>query len=108
MPDKTLSGVAAACAFINAVFIAGLAVAIPRNRHLLGDGRPPVTPGIPPLESALLRAPALSLLFTMVMIGICVFAWTRRRWSRPGRLYYSILSVGAVLFVAVMVIWKIV
>ena len=80
----------------------------PPLRHLLGEGLPPVTAGVPPLAGALLRAPAASLLLTLAMLGICALAWAGRRWSRPGRLYYSILSGGAALSAVVLAVWRLV
>ena len=106
-PGRGLWWAGAAGAFLNLAFAAALLLVIPRYSYFIGDGLPPVTPGIPLIETLLLRAPTAVFVVTCAMAGVCVCAWLRRVWSRPGRLYYSVLSGGAVVFVAAMVMWRI-
>jgi pimeloyl-ACP methyl ester carboxylesterase len=61
------------------------------------------------IDSVFNVLPVLSLLAVLLTVGMCgfaVLAWKHKYWSLAGRVYYSLLTVVAVLFVLFLNYWN--
>jgi hypothetical protein len=61
--------------------------------------------GLPPMMRVLAYAPGVIAAITVVMLVATVIAWRRRWWSIPGLVLFSVITLNAVAFVAILVRW---
>jgi len=62
----------------------------------IGDG---LRFGVPPIVQAALIIPIVTTLLTLIMLLMTYLAWKDSYWSILGRIYYSFLTMTALLFV---------
>jgi CubicO group peptidase (beta-lactamase class C family) len=61
--------------------------------------------GIPPMMRLLAWAPLVLATLTALLVAATPVAWRRRWWSVPGMLLFTLITVNAVAFVALLVRW---
>jgi pimeloyl-ACP methyl ester carboxylesterase len=87
-------------AYILVVLAAGLNIAfIVLTMRALSGGDPlMLTYGLPPRASRWLFLPAVTSLLTIAGIVALVLAWTRRYWTRPRRIFFSLVVIACAAF----------
>ena len=61
--------------------------------------------GLPTAMRVLSYAPSVIAAITIVMFVATFIAWRRRWWSLPGLVLYSVITINAIAFVAILVRW---
>jgi CubicO group peptidase (beta-lactamase class C family) len=61
--------------------------------------------GLPTAMRVLSYAPGVIAVITIVMVVATVLAWRRRWWSLPGLVMFSVITLNAIAFVAILVRW---
>jgi len=61
--------------------------------------------GMPPVMQLLAWAPVAIAALTAVLVVATVIGWRRRWWSIPGAVLFTVITVNAALFVALLVRW---
>ena len=61
--------------------------------------------GMPPLMQLLAWAPIVLATLAALLVLATVVAWGRRWWSVPGTLLFTVITLNAVAFVALLVRW---
>jgi CubicO group peptidase (beta-lactamase class C family) len=64
--------------------------------------------GVPPIIRIALIIPLVTLLLTLIMLPMTVYAWKDGYWSVLGRIYYSFLTLTAVLFLVWANYWNLI
>lgn len=80
-----------------------LLVAVLVNLSLTFDYR--ILLGLPGSARPIFVLPVLAGLLTLVMLAAVVIGWSRRAGSAAGRIYFTLLSLAAVVCLAVLGIW---
>jgi CubicO group peptidase (beta-lactamase class C family) len=62
--------------------------------------------GVPLILRVALIIPIVTALLTLVLLGMTIWAWKDSYWSILGRIYYSFLTLTAVLFVLWVNYWN--
>ncbi len=86
---------------LNLVFLIGFPLAL----WLYGVWR--LAYGMPWFGFVFLVLPMASALLTLVMVGVALWSWISRAWSTARRWHYTLLSLAAVLFSAVLLYWRV-
>lgn len=61
--------------------------------------------GVPKVAALLFLIPPLLLLLTLAMLAVTIGLWARGSWSLWRRVYYSLLTLSAILLVGVLAQW---
>ena len=61
--------------------------------------------GIPPMMQLLAWAPLVLATLAALLVAATLVAWRRRWWSVPGMLLFTVVTLNAVAFVALLVRW---
>src|SRR5262249_58388222 len=85
---------------LNALFVAGLLVVLPRAFDL------GLKFGIPPPLEALLRLPVVTTALAVGVVLLAIPVWHSNACSKPGRLGYFFFAVVAVAFVPFLAYWN--
>lgn len=96
--------VVAACAFTALAVWFGFGF-IAATNHAAGQGGGEIVYGLPRVMQILAWAPITLAALTVVLIVAMVLGGTRRWWSIPGLVIYTLITLNAVLFVAILVRW---
>jgi hypothetical protein len=83
---------------VNLLFVSGMLVVIANARELLF--------GVTPLARAVLVLPLLSAGLTTLTCASAIAAWAQGRWSLWGRLYYTLVAVLGLAFLASLAYWN--
>jgi len=62
--------------------------------------------GVPPIVRVALIIPIITALLTLVLLWMTIQAWKDSYWSFLGRIYYSFLTLTAVLFILWVNYWN--
>lgn len=62
--------------------------------------------GVPPEITALLLIPHLTTILTVGLLLVTGLAWNNRDWSLREQLYYSLVSLAALLFIPFLLYWN--
>jgi len=62
--------------------------------------------GVPPIVQIALIIPIVTALLTLIMLPMTILAWKDSYWSVWGRIYYSFLTLTAVLFLVWANYWN--
>lgn len=89
---------AAAMCGVNLLFVSGMLVVIANARELLF--------GVTPLARAVLVLPLLSAGLTTLTCASAIAAWAQGRWSLWGRLYYTLVAVLGLAYLASLAYWN--
>ena len=89
----------AACAF-DIAFTAGLGLyLLTLNPYDFGYGPPP-------MFVALLILPVIGAFLTLPLPVLASLAWTRRYWGPCGRVYFTLVTFAALLFMVLLNYWN--
>ena len=61
--------------------------------------------GMPPMMQLLAWAPIVLATLAALLVASTLVAWSRRWWSIPGALLFTVITLNAVAFVALLVRW---
>jgi|RhiMetdeSRZDD1v2_1073273.scaffolds.fasta_scaffold248793_2 CubicO group peptidase (beta-lactamase class C family) len=61
--------------------------------------------GLPTAMRVLAWAPLAIAVLAIVLVVATVVGWRRRWWSIPGRVIFAVITINAVLFLAILVRW---
>jgi len=61
--------------------------------------------GIPPIMQLLAWAPIVLATLAALLVAATFVAWRRRWWSIPGMLVFTVITLNAIAFVALLVRW---
>ena len=64
--------------------------------------------GVQPIVQVALVIPIVTTLLTLILLWMTFLAWKDRYWSILGRIYYSFLTLTAVLFVLWANYWNLI
>jgi len=64
--------------------------------------------GVQPIVQVALIIPIATALLTLIMLPMTIYAWKDGYWSVLGRIYYSFLTLTAVLFVLWANYWNLI
>ncbi len=64
--------------------------------------------GVPPIVQVALIIPIVTALLTLILLWMTFSAWKDRYWSILGRLYYSFITLAAVLFLVWANYWNLI
>ena len=103
---RTMRGAAAAAAvaFTAVAMWFGFGFIAVTNRAASAGGGE-IIYGIPPLMRLLAWAPVVMAVLAALLVVATVVGWWRRWWSVPSLLLYTIITMGAAFFVALVVRW---
>lgn len=62
--------------------------------------------GLPRWAFPLLLMPVISALLTAALLGLNLVVWRETYWKLPGKLFYSVIALGAVLFTGWLINWQ--
>jgi hypothetical protein len=62
--------------------------------------------GVPLVTIALLCLPLLTTILTMALPWYAVLAWRNRYWSLTGRVYYSLITLAALVYIPFLFYWN--
>ncbi len=62
--------------------------------------------GVPLIVRVVLIIPIITALLTLVLLWMTIQAWKDSYWSFMGRIYYSFLTLTAVLFILWVNYWN--
>jgi hypothetical protein len=67
-----------------------------------------LTLGVPSIIQIALIIPLVTALLTLIMIRMTIPVWLKRYWSFWGRIYYSLLTLTALLFLVWANYWNLI
>ncbi|HEU5015248.1 MAG TPA: hypothetical protein VFT66_22175, partial [Roseiflexaceae bacterium] len=95
--------VAALAGLLSIIFVIGATVALFRTES---DNNIVLFFGLPHEYAPLFALPLVVVLLVPAMIVFVVLAWRRAFWSIWGRIYYTLLTLGALSVAGVLVWWQ--
>jgi CubicO group peptidase (beta-lactamase class C family) len=96
--------VAAAVAFVTLGMWFGFGLIAASNRAAERGGGDLVY-GLPPAMHVLSYAPGVIAVITVLLLIAMFSAWRRRWWSIPGLVLFSVITLNAIAFVAILMRW---
>jgi len=100
-------GIARTVAIVNAILCLSLLGVFSLYPAFVGAGMLDVTPQTPAFDSVFMRLPVAVALLTCAMAAFALVGLAARNWPASFRWRYTAVTTGAIAFVALLVVWKV-
>jgi len=99
--------IARTVAIANAVLCLSLLGGLSFQPAFIGAGMLDATPQTPAFDAVFMRLPVALALLTLVMAAVAIVGRLATNWPASFRQWYTVVAMGAVAFIALLVVWKV-
>lgn len=106
LPDWFAAWLAGMVSSLNLLFALGLGLALWSAISTQDQHYSWLEYGIPAWVTALLVLPIMTTLLTAAMVSLTPWIWTKRLWTLPRRLHYTVIMLAGVAFIPFLLFWN--